>query len=140
MSKKFYRIVNFKYKKDKRGILLSLEEGNGLMGLPIKLKRIFILTNLNPRFTRGEHAVKRTNQIIIALRGRCEIELDNGFTKKKLVLNKFNKGILVYPMIWRTLKNFSEDCLILVLCDRKFSEEDYIRDYESFIQQIRRRI
>lgn len=140
MKNNFYRIINFKYKKDKRGILMALEEGNKSTEIPIRFRRVFVLTNLDPRFKRGEHAVKKTTQIIVALRGECEIELDNGVIRRRLKLNRFNKGLLVYPMVWRTLKNFSKDALILVLCDKKFNERDYIRNYENFIQQIRRRV
>lgn len=137
---KFYKVIDFKYKQDQRGILLPLQEGNKKSDLPIRLKRIFILTNLDPRFERGNHAVRKTTQIILALRGKCDIELNNGFIKKKIRLDSFNKAIIVYPMVWRTLKNFSKDALILVLCDRKFNEKDYIRNYEDFIQQVRERV
>lgn len=138
MKHKFYKIISFKYKEDKRGILLALQEDKKVSDLSIKLRRIFILTNLNQKLSRGNHAVKKTTQIVLALRGQCDVELDNGFSKKKIRLNKFHQGLIIYPMVWRTLKNFSKDALILVICDRKFNENDYIRDYESFIQQVRR--
>jgi len=89
---------------------------------------------------RGNHALKTTHQIIFVLNGSCDLELDNGFIKKKIRINDFRKGILVYPMVWRVLKNFTKNTLIMVICDKEYKESDYIRDYESFIQQIRRRV
>ncbi len=138
---KLFDWINLKYYKDKRGILLAMQEKNTSKdALPIKIKRIFILKNLNPKLTRGNHTLKTTTQIIFCLVGSCEIELDNGFTKKTIRLRNFYKGVIIPPMVWRTLKNFSKDAIILVIADREYKEEDYIRNYEDFIQQVRRRI
>lgn len=133
--------IVLKYYKDKRGILLAMQDRNALKdALPIKIKRIFILKNLNPKLSRGNHTLKRTTQIIFCLQGSCELELDNGFLKKKIKLKDFYKGVIIPPMVWRTLKNFSKDAIILVIADKEYQENDYIRNYEDFIQQVRRGI
>lgn len=136
-----YKIIKVNFYKDKRGVLIPFEEkGSGKDPLPIKIKRVFILRDLAKNLERGNHALRTTNQIIFVLNGSCDLELDNGFIKKKIRINDFRKGILVYPMVWRVLKNFTKNTLIMVICDKEYKERDYIRDYESFIQQIRRRV
>ena len=140
-NKKIFNFIDLKYHKDKRGILLPVEDRRSKNNsLPIDFKRIFVLEGLNPKETRGNHALKKTTQILIALMGKCDIVVDNGVTKKTIKLDKINKGIIIYPMVWRVLKNFSKDAVILVIADSYFLEKDYIRNYEDFIQQIRKGI
>lgn len=135
---KLFEFVTINYHKDKRGVLFMMQEkGAKVDALPTKIRRVFILKNLNPNLSRGNHTLKTTTQIIFLLSGSCEVELDNGNVKEKIKLNKFNKGLLIYPMVWRTLKNFSKDAILLVVADKKHTEKDYIKDYENFIQQVR---
>jgi hypothetical protein len=39
-------------------------------------------------------------------------------------------------MVWHEMKNFSEDCVLLVLADDHYDESDYIRNYQSFIDTL----
>ena len=141
MGRNMYSWIKLKYHKDNRGILMAIQDNTVKdNNLPMRFKRIFILSKLNPKKERGNHTLKTTTQAFFCLKGSCEIELDDGFKRKKLKLNQFNKGLLVYPMVWRTLKNFSKDAIILVIADKTYKESDYIRNYENFIQQVRRGI
>ena len=59
--------------------------------------------------------------------------LDDGNVKRSFVLNRPYQGLLVAPGIWRDLDDFSSGSVCLVLASEKYDAEDYIRDYEEFI-------
>ncbi len=83
---------------------------------------------------RGGHAHKDLNQMIIALSGSFDVLLDDGSKKEIYHLNSPSKGLLVTPMVWRELNNFSSGSVCLVLASEHFSEEDYYRDYSQFLK------
>ena len=41
-------------------------------------------------------------------------------------------------MIWHDLVNFSQDCVLAVFASEYFDEKDYIRNYEEFIQIVKK--
>jgi dTDP-4-dehydrorhamnose 3,5-epimerase-like enzyme len=145
MIKNNFQIIklNIKKTKNKKGWLMPfhfLDSKNKDNQLPIKIKRIFIIGGVKKGDIRGEHALFKTNQIITVLKGKVLLELDDGKDKKRILLQSPQKAILVKPLIWRTLKILEDDTLILVFCDREHNEKDYIRNYENFIQQVRKKI
>ena len=72
-------------------------------------------------------------KVIIAASGSFDITVDDGTNKKTYTLNNKNTGLYIIPGIWRTLNNFSPDAVCLVLASELYIENDYIRDYKSFI-------
>jgi dTDP-4-dehydrorhamnose 3,5-epimerase len=145
MIKNNFQIIKLDIKKtkNKKGWLVPFHFLNSLNKdnqLPIKVKRVFVIGGVKKGYTRGEHALFKTNQVIVVLKGKLILELDDGKDKKKILLQSPQKAILVEPLIWRTLKILEDDTLILVFCDREHNEKDYIRNYENFIQQVREKI
>ncbi len=114
-----------------RGSLVALEEK---INIPFELKRIFYIYNLNSFTSRGAHAHKISNQILISIHGSCEVLLDNGKESKSILLNKPNQGILQENMIWGEMYNFSKDCILMVLSDTYYDASDYITDYNEFLE------
>jgi len=72
-------------------------------------------------------------QFLIAISGSFDVHLNDGFTQKTITLNKPNEGLLIHPGIWRELKNFSSGAVCLVIASNVFEEEDYIRDFKTFV-------
>ncbi len=106
---------------------------NGLNHL-INVKRVYYLYDVPSGSERGGHAHKELYQIIIAASGSFDVILDDGFNKKIVSLNRPNYGLLVVPGIWREIINFSSGAICLVLASEKYSPEDYIRDYNNFME------
>ncbi len=100
--------------------------------LPYPIKRVYYLYDVPSDSYRGGHAHKEQLEFLIALSGSFDVTLDNGKEKKKVNLNKPNKGLLIPTGIWRELENFSSGAICLVLSSGEFEEEDYIRDYNDF--------
>ena len=83
---------------------------------------------------RGSHAYKELDEVIIALSGSFDLEIEDGSKKIVYTLNRSYNAIYVPHGLWRTLKNFSTNALCLVLASTEYNENDYIRDYNNFIK------
>ena len=84
--------------------------------------------------TRGGHAYKSLQEVIIALSGSFDVVLDDNKEKKTFSLNRSYYGLFVPRGTWRHLENFSTNALCLIIADMAFDENDYIRDYEIFLK------
>ena len=124
------RLIEIRRFSDNRGYL-SVVEGN--TDIPFEIKRIYYLYMV-PEASRGAHAHKQLQQLMIATSGSVHVTLDDGQNKKTFVLDKPWKGLLVVPGLWRTLDDFSGGAVCMVLANNKYDAEDYIRDYNDFLK------
>lgn len=104
----------------------------GQTNVPFDVKRIYYLYDIPGGEDRGGHAHKDLRQLIVAASGSFDVLLDDGINKKVVTLNRPNYGLLVVPGIWRELMEFSSGAICLVLASDKYSEDDYIRYYDTF--------
>ena len=100
---------------------------------PFAVKRVYYLYDIPGGESRGAHAHKGLEQIIIAASGSFSVTLDDGLAKKTFFLNRPYQGLYVKPGIWRDLDNFSSGAVCLVLASEIYKPEDYIRDYDNFL-------
>ena len=98
------------------------------------IKRIYWLYNLSPSNDRGFHAHKRIQQIMFALQGSCDVIVDNGTIREKICLNNPKKGIIIGVNIWRELKNFSNNTIIINFASDIYKEDDYIRNFNDYLK------
>lgn len=101
--------------------------------IPFNVKRVYYLYDVPGGESRGGHAHKDLNQLIIAASGSFDVMLDDGNVKRTFTLNRAYQGLLVVPGIWRELNNFSSGSVCLVLASMKYDEYDYIRDYQEYL-------
>ena len=121
---------------DPRGNLTFIE-GNSHVSFGIQ--RVYYLYDVPGGSERGGHAHKELHQLIIAMSGSFDVLLDDGNNKKRVHLNRSYYGLYVCPMIWRVLDNFSSGSVCMVLASIKYDPVDYYRDYEEFVQVLRKR-
>lgn len=100
--------------------------------IPFEVKRTYYLYDIPGGESRGGHAHRKLQQLIIAAGGSFTVTLDDGRVKRTFVLNRPYQGLLIVPGIWRTLDDFSSGSVCLVLASEKYEESDYIRDYNDF--------
>lgn len=126
-------LVALKFFKDlPDGNLFIAEAGRQV---PFEIKRIYFINTLaNPKAVRGRHAHHRLEQAIFCLSGSFALQLDDGRTKQRILMNDPACGIRLGPMLWHTMSSFSYDCVILVLASDHFDEADYLRDYDHFLR------
>jgi len=101
-----------------------------------KSKRIFFLQS-KKKCLRGNHAHKACTQIFLSLKGDIEMKIENKQGFKRLKLKEFSHPIKVPPLNWVKIK-MQENQLIMVICDKKYSENDYIRDYKIFLRKLKK--
>lgn len=118
---------------EKNGILAPLEYG---ANIPFNVNRIFYTYNVPNSEDRGAHAYYNTEQVLICLCGSLCIKCFDGQIEYVYELNKPDEGIYIPPNIWRTSFNHSSDAVLLVLSSIEYDEEDYIRDYEKFMEVV----
>lgn len=114
---------------DYRGSLMVAESNRNV---PFKVERIYYILDVKPDVPRGFHAHKSLIQLAFCLRGSCKMLMDNGVEKQEVYINQANRGLLIPPLVWHEMHDFSEDCVMLVLASDCYDENDYIRDYETF--------
>lgn len=113
------------------GSLTVVEEE---IDVPFQFKRAYFLHHLDPSGVRGSHAHKNLSQLMIAVAGSFTVALERAGRKSTFTLSSPARGLLIPPMTWRTLKNFSSDSVCLVLASDTYFESDYIRDYSEFLR------
>lgn len=123
------KIIDLRKIHDVRGNLTPIEGGRDL---PFDIKRIYYLYDVPSGESRGAHAHKELQQLIIAANGSFTITLDDGHNKKAFTLNRPYQGLYVVPGIWRDLDDFSSGAVLLCLASEHYKAEDYIRDYSDF--------
>lgn len=116
---------------DPRGNLTFIE---GSHHIPFDIRRVYYLYDVPGGSERGSHAHKNLQQFIVAMSGSFDVELDDGKSKKRFHLNRSHYGLFVCPMMWRKLDNFSSGAVCMVLASDKYSEHDYYRDYDTFLE------
>jgi len=117
---------------DERGGLVAIESNQSI---PFDVKRLYYIFNTSKK-PRGFHAHIDLKQIAICLKGSCRFILDNGFTKEEVILDNPTQGLVIKGLIWREMHDFSEDCVLLVLANEHFTEQDYIRNYDEFLYKV----
>ena len=118
---------------DDRGQLVALEEQKEI---PFTIKRVYYMYDTVDGVTRGKHAHKSLQQILICVHGSCKILLDDGKEKEVVVLNQPNLGLYVSNVMWREMYDFSPDAVLMVLASELYDEADYIRDYDAFLAYV----
>ena len=126
---KLVKLIKFDVKGDGRGCLVSVE---GNKNIPFDIKRMYYIFNTQPGVERGFHAHHNLKQVVLCLSGECTFVLDNGKVKEEVVLSSKTEALYIEGFIWREMKNFSKDAVLVVLASEYYDEADYIRNYEDF--------
>lgn len=133
------QVVKYSFQQhgDERGQLVSLE---ALKDIPFKIRRVYYMYETVEGVHRGFHSHKSLEQILICIHGTCKVLLDNGVEKKIVSLEKPYEGVYVGANMWREMFDFSEDAVLLVLASEYYNEDDYIRDYQIFLDTLKNNI
>ena len=102
--------------------------------IPFEVNRVYYLYDVPGGEERGGHAHKELKQLLLAASGSFDVVLDDGNVKRTITLNHPYHGLLIVPGIWRDLNNFSSGAVCLVLASHKYDEQDYIREYNTFLK------
>jgi len=130
------KIIDLPKIHDPRGNLTFIEAERHV---PFEFKRVYYLYDVPGGATRAGHAHKQLHQLIIAMSGSFDITLDDGNDRQFTYhLNRSYLGLYICPMIWRDINNFSSGSVCMALASEHYDEADYYREYETFIQAVRK--
>jgi hypothetical protein len=124
------KIINLPKIENPRGNLSVIEEDNQI---PFKIERVYWIYDVPGGQVRGGHAFKKQREFIVALSGGFDVIIDDGLFKQTFSLNRSYYGLYIPAGLWRQMENFSTNSLAMVLSSTKFSENDYIREYNNFL-------
>lgn len=105
--------------------------------VPFPIERVYYLYDVPTGAVRGGHAHRALQQLLVPLSGSFDVLLDDGTEKRSVHLNRPSVGLLLTPMIWRELVNFSSGSVCMVLASAHYDESDYFREYDEFIAAAR---
>ena len=123
------RLVPLVRRGDDRGSLVALERD---AEVPFEMLRAYAVFDTRPGVPRGNHAHHACRQLAVSVTGRCRMVLDDGQSTQEIWLDDPTKALVIEPMIWHEMHDFSADNVLLVLADMAYDESDYIRDYKAF--------
>ena len=123
------RRIDARNLRDPRGALTIWEAGDHLA---YDVKRVFILHDLSPGASRGNHAHRECHQLFIAFGGPVRIRIDDGRAQRIETVEGPAEGLHVPPMIWVTIEELPAGAYLMVACSHRYDEADYIRDREAF--------
>ncbi|MBR2562488.1 MAG: FdtA/QdtA family cupin domain-containing protein [Eubacterium sp.] len=124
------RKYTFEEHGDERGELVAIEENRDI---PFTIRRVYYMYDTDTAFTRGKHAHRNLEQILLCIHGSCKVTLDDGKERVTVEMNKPNEGLYISGCMWREMSDFSGDAVLMVLASELYDEADYIRDYDEFL-------
>lgn len=119
---------------DRSGNITPIE---ALKNIPFEIRRVFYSYDIPGGESRGAHAHKQCHQFLVAASGSFEVLLDDGCNKRTVLLNRPFYGLHIPPGIWASEQGFSSGSICLVLASHGYEAEDYIRNYEDYLNYIK---
>jgi dTDP-4-dehydrorhamnose 3,5-epimerase-like enzyme len=129
--------VSLKSLDDVRLIDLPQRDGGQLVVMqggaevPFAMARVFMVRAAEGA-TRGRHAHRQCAQLLVCVNGAIDVECDDGVRTANYRLDTAGRGLLVPPSIWAKEDYVLPQSILMVLCDRPYEPEDYIRDYDEY--------
>ena len=122
--------IPFETTGDNRGSLIAIE---GAQTVPFEIRRVYYIWGTGKGVTRGHHAHITLQQVLVCVHGACTIVLDDGKDRRDVRLDSPCEGLFIGPFMWREMKDFTSDAVLLVIASEHYEESDYIRNYKKFL-------
>lgn len=129
-------LIKFKDITDKYGHLTPIESK---IDTPFEVKRIYYITKVEQGITRGFHSHRKLHQVLICLNGSVKVRIKNPNEEEVIELNDPSVGLYIGTLIWREMFDFTEGSVLLVLASEYYDENDYIRNYDFYIEESKKR-
>jgi RimJ/RimL family protein N-acetyltransferase/dTDP-4-dehydrorhamnose 3,5-epimerase-like enzyme len=114
----------------------SLSFFESLKDITFDIKRIYYIYNVSETLIRGFHAHKRLKQLIFCPFGEIELILDDGYKRESIILDDPTYGVQIETPMWREIRWLQSKSVVFVAASDYFNENDYIREYDKFIEYI----
>ena len=129
------RMIDFPEHGDERGHLVIVEGGQNI---PFEIRRAFYIYGSDREVVRGQHANRKTEFVLINVAGTSKVKVKDGEGNEAIFcLNRPHTGIYLPTRVWKDMYDFSENSVLLVLASEHYDPDEYIRDYDTFVQEVR---
>ena len=125
------RIIELGRHHGSKGNLTEVENGK-IAGFDTE--RVFFIYDIPGGASRGGHAHKTLRELIIATSGSFDVYINDGTRERTFHLNRPSQALLLSAGVWEELRNFSSGAVALVLASEHYAPEDYIRNFDEFIE------
>lgn len=127
------QMLEFPQHGDERGHLVIIE---GSQDIPFDIKRVFYIYGSDSDAVRGQHANRESEFVLINVAGKSKVKVKDGDGNEAIYcLDHPYAGIYLPEMIWKDMYDFSEDSVLLVLASTHYNADEYIRDYEYYVNE-----
>ena len=128
------RMIELSQRGDDRGHLVIVE---GKSDIPFDIKRVFYIYGSDSNVVRGQHANKDTEFVLINVAGKSKVRVKDGEGNEAIYcLNRPHTGVYLPTMVWKEMYDFSEDSVLLCLASEHYNPDEYIRNYDIFVEEI----
>ena len=128
------QLIELKTNNDSRGSLTAIEAASNI---PFEIKRCYLLHHLVA--ARGGHAHRDTQQLVISASGSINIRLSDGLVSKSYSLDTPTFGLLINPMTWIEIPEFSTGAVVVVLASTHYDHRRTIRMWGEFLNEKKTR-
>ena len=129
-------MLEFEQKGDERGHLVIVESRKDI---PFDIKRIFYIYGSASDTVRGQHANKKSEFLLINVAGTSKVKVRDGKGNEAVFcLNRPHTGIYLPRLVWKEMYDFSSDSVLLCASSEYYDPNEYIREYDEFINIIRK--
>lgn len=130
------KMLDFQQRGDERGKLVVIE---GNQDIPFEIKRAFYIFGSDRDTVRGQHANRKTEFVLINVAGSSKVKVKDGRGNEAIYcLNRPHTGIYLPTMVWKDMYDFSEDSVLLCLASEHYDSQEYIRDYNDFVEEMKK--
>lgn len=117
---------------DDRGSLIPLELKEYISWEP---KRVYYAIDMKDG--RGGHTHRTEQELFICLQGSMTVKLHDGNKWIEKEMKAPLEAVRVDNWVWHEFTNFSDDAILLAVSSTNYDSEDYIRDFDQFLKEIK---
>ena len=112
----------------------------GIKDVPFEIKRIFyIFGKGNVGLIRGKHANRKSEFVLFNVSGKSKVKvIDEEKNETIYELNHSQEAVYLPRMVWKEMYDFTEDSVLMVLTNEYYDPEEYIRDFDDFVEEIKK--
>lgn len=129
-------LIKFKDNADRYGHLTPIESK---IDIPFEIKRVYFITGVQEGISRGFHSHSKLHQVLLCLNGSVKIKTKNPNEEEIFELNEPSIGLYIGTYVWREMFDFTEGSVLLVIASDYYDEDDYIRNYDFYLEEAQKR-
>lgn len=127
-----YSVLKFAAMGDDNGRLVALE---GNVHIPFDICRVFYISGIKPGVVRGAHANRKSQFVMVCVTGSCKVKVCHPKETLEVVLDSPTKGLYLDNMVWKEMYDFSPDAVLMVLSNEPYDKDEYIYDYDAYVEE-----